>query len=121
MISVAIWQSVIPVVIFMKGEIVSDEGGEVSFSVIGYKLRKCDLVRGSSVGWYLIDGAWNETPFQYINDPTPESTRATSYYKQHFGIWRWYGVPDDATSVRLTVQHNCGEHLTTTQAGVFVR
>jgi hypothetical protein len=114
------WNLGVPVVALMEADFITNTGGRAEARVTGLKVRKCHLVRGSTVGWYESPkDVWHETPFEYLNDLTPDSSRAAGWFRQSFGIWSWTELPLDSRSVRVTVQHECGGNIRTTIAGTF--
>lgn len=105
-----------PVTYGMRFEEVSRSGAVVEGRVLGRKIKDCAVVNGSFVGWQKVGGIWYETPFQFISDETPDSTRPDTWALQDFGIWQWSNVLADASNLKMTLQHNCGGDLTVTQA-----
>lgn len=82
---------------------------EVRAVLSGHKIRGCELVAGSFVGWYLAPWGWQEVPFEWLADTSPDSTRPRSLFeRQRFGPALWREVPAAAREVRVTAQHNCG-------------
>lgn len=112
------WTYRAPVVVFMTAQNVAFEAGSVTAEVFGRKLRNCEVVKGSVIGWYERGGVWFEIEdFEFLQDRTPDSTRPTG--RQSFGVWRWGGIHPDATAVRMTMEHLCGDTLRVTTNGPF--
>ena len=110
----------LPVVAGMEAEYVEVRPDRVDARVTGIKLRGCSLVAGSAVGWYEgPTDVWNETPFEYIDDMHPESSRPSGLFRQNFGIWSWRKLPAHYQSLRTTVQHDCNGDVRTTISGTF--
>lgn len=114
-----LWSIFAPVVVFMKAGKWQAEGQSVSASITGYKLKSCNVVKGSSVGWAKFNGEWSEVPFAFIADDTPDSTRPAEFSRQSFGRWSWT-LPVTTDQVRLTMQHECDGEVRTTVIGPFV-
>lgn len=114
------WNTGVPVVGFMKASYISAEGGVVTARVTGVKIRGCDYIKGSSIGWYKGPfGVWHETDFTYVGDLSPDSNRASGWFRQNFGLWQWSGIPSEYQKLRVTTQHDCGGKIRTTIAGTF--
>lgn len=110
----------LPVTAFMKVTVVTVEKGRVVLHVTGRKLRDCDLVPHSKVGWYMLAGIPIETEFEFLKDTTPESTRPAAWMEvQDFGHWEWKGVPLTSTEVRLTARHKCSTGIKTRIIGTW--
>lgn len=105
-----------PVTYGMRFEETSRAGAVVGGRVLGRKIKDCAVVKGSFVGWQKVGAIWYETPFQFIADDTPDSTRPNGWALQDFGIWQWSNVSAGASDVKMTLQHNCSGNLTVTQA-----
>lgn len=98
-----------PVVAFMKIEDVQRTDETITGRVIGRKIKNCPIVGNSFVGWQKRAGIWEEVSgFEFLNDASPNSSKPSSIANQSFGLWRWHGIAEDATAVRLTLLHNCG-------------
>lgn len=113
------FRSTTPVVIGMRAVSMDHSGTTIDVRVTGWKIRSCDVVRGSAVGWFRENKIWHEAPFEFADDLSPDSTRPIGYLRQHFGVWRWSNIPAGARKVRLTLQHDCNGKIRTTIAGVF--
>lgn len=88
--------------------------------VKGRKIKDCAVVANSFVGWQKVDSVWHETPFAFIDDPSPNSTRPDGWAVQAFDIWRWYDVSPEATDVKMSLQHDCDGRLEVTQAAFSI-
>lgn len=96
-----------PVLGMMQAEVSADEKGYVYAEVSGYKFRDCLLVEDSLVGFYVRYGIPYETPFEPVDDSTPNSSKPASFIRKSFGAYLWSDVPDDAEMVQFTAQNNC--------------
>ncbi len=113
-------QLYLPVTFLMKAEQVSRVESAVTMRVSGYKLRDCEVVKGSPVGWYVIGGEPIETSFEFVDDLTPDSSKPKSLFeRQSFGLWKWEGLPEFADEVRLTIKHTCGSETKTRIVGTW--
>ena len=122
MVVIAIFfvQLYLPVTFLMKAEQVSKTESTVTMRVSGYKLRDCEVVKNSSVGWYLVGGVPIETRFEFVDDLTPYSSKPKSLFeRQSFGLWKWEGLPEFADEVRLTIKHTCGSETKTRIVGTW--
>ena len=108
--------AVSPVTIGMRIHDTSQVHETFQGNVFGYKIKDCAVVKDSFVGWQRVEGIWTETPFSFIDDPTPNSTRPKIWGQQDFGGWQWRDLADGATDVKLSLMHNCDGSLTVTQA-----
>lgn len=107
MLCLLAWNAFVPVVALMEARPVSLVDRVYTARVSGYKIRGCDIVAGSSVGWQRVSGQWTKIPFAFLNDKGgTEVTRPSEWEKQNFGLWQW-GLLNSVDDVRLTVQHNC--------------
>lgn len=108
----------IPVTALMRGEAIERTETRVTLRVTGRKVRDCQVVGGTFVGWSQgPDGVWHEGSISFPNDATPDSSRPTG--RQSFGLFRWDGVVPGAERVKATVTHNCDGHLRITTVGPF--
>ncbi|MBW4710745.1 hypothetical protein KX928_23390 [Roseobacter sp. YSTF-M11] len=76
--------------------------GYVQARFAGYKVRDLRPVRGSVTGSVRQYGFWDDVLFEFVDDPTPDSSKPKG--KQHFGVWRWYGplIAEAQMSMRHT-------------------
>lgn len=109
-----------PVTVSMNIENVDRAEATVQGRVFGRKIKDCAVVKDSFVGWQMVNDIWYETPFQFVDDPSPNSTRPDGWAVQDFGVWRWDDVAPAATDVKMTLQHNCGGRLEVTQASFSI-
>lgn len=105
-----------PVTIGMRFYKFEFSEGIATGHVIGRKIKDCTVVKDSFVGWQLVGDVWLETPFDFIDDPSPNSTRPHAWQPQDFGLWQWRDVTEGATALKMSMQHDCGGALTVTQA-----
>lgn len=56
----------------------------------GYKWKNWKPVAGSVSGRIIRDHRADDAYFEFINDPTPDSSKPPGY--SDFGVWRWYGT-----------------------------
>ena len=100
-----------PVTKLMEAELVSRSPRSVTVQVSGYKIRNCKLISDSFVGWYKNEaGEWTEAVGRvgFPNDETKNSTRPAGIFdRQNFGLFKLNGVPKDASTIRVTVNHLC--------------
>jgi len=104
------WATHLPVTAFMENSGFTREGLVVQSKFTGYKIRECDRVVRSEVGWYRAYGVWEETSFKFIKDTSPNNTKPSGMWKQGFGIWQWGYVPTVATELRLTMLFDCKDN-----------
>lgn len=83
-------------------------GGSVAAELSAIKIRGCNVVAGSFVGWDYGPKGWAETGFEWVGDLSPDSTKPRSWWRVQLGPALWWHAREDATKVRLTVQHSCG-------------
>lgn len=100
-------------------EWVTTKNHVTAVEVAGYKVRDCQTVKGSFVGWVYFDEMWHETPFEFVNDPSPDSSEPATFDKQSFGSWRWHTPPQIGELVKMTMQHSCKGVIQTTSIGPF--
>lgn len=117
-VGVHLWTVFAPVTVFFKASDWHIEPSGITSTLTGYKIRNCQVVRGSAVGWQQTGAGWTETPFTFISDSSPDSTRPAELKRQSFGTWRWTTTSIDHP-VRLTVQHECNGVVRTTIIGPF--
>ncbi len=111
--------SFIPITLFMSVERWESTRSHITAEIIGYKIRDCQIVRGSYVGWVYSGEAWREIPFEFINDTSPDSSGPATIDRQSFGLWRWHTQPRNGKEVKMTMQHNCDGSIQTTSIGPF--
>lgn len=100
---------VMPVVVFDRADnLRRTTSGDVRASLGAWKVRGCQVVSGSFVGWARGPDGWREVGFAWIDDLSPDSSNPAGMFFQTFGLAEWSGVSRSATSVRLTVLHSCG-------------
>ena len=113
-----LWTAFAPVTLFFKASDWHIKESGITADLTGYKIRNCEVVRGSAVGWQQTGAGWTETPFTFMHDSSPDSTRPAELRKQSFGTWRWTTTSLDHP-VRLTVQHECDGVVRTSIIGPF--
>lgn len=100
-----------PVVALMKAELVARSPQSITVSVTGYKIRSCELVSESFVGWYKNkQGAWAEANgrVSFPNDTSKNSNRPAGVFsQQNFGLFKLNGVPEYSRKIRVTANHLC--------------
>lgn len=106
-----VYQWVVPVTAWMAGIPTDRNANDVTLRVSGYKLRDCDLVGGSFVGWYINEfGEWAEArgPVEFPDDASPGNSRPSSWWtRQDFGLFKLNGITPETVKVRVTVRHIC--------------
>jgi len=115
-----IFSTYAPVTVSMHIEEIERNQDYVQGHVYGRKIKDCAVVKDSFVGWQKVGNVWRETPFAFIDDPSPNSTRPDGWEIQDFGIWRWYDVLPTSSEVKMTLQHNCKGSLEVTQASFSI-
>ena len=77
-------------------------------SVYMQKNLKCRYL-GNEAGYVLIDGVWEESGFDFVDDLTPGNSHPQLAKKASFGVWRWsdWKVAGEVTDVMVTVEHIC--------------
>jgi hypothetical protein len=111
--------SFIPITFLMSVNEWKSTRSHITAEVMGYKVRDCQVVKGSFVGWVYSGEAWREIPFEFVNDSSPNSSKPATFDKQSFGSWRWHTQPRDGKSVKMTMQHSCNGAIQTTSIGPF--
>jgi hypothetical protein len=110
----------LPVTVLMRSDLIEKADDYIVMRISGYKIRGCDVVPNTAVGWSVTAGYPEETKFEFVHDLTPDSTRPFSYFdEQGFGLWKWSGLSESADSVRLTMRHNCGGIERTREIGTW--
>lgn len=119
LIIVAVFRAFFPVVIFMEPGVWKANHVTVQAKVTGYKIRDCEVVPKTFIGWVQRGNSWTEVPLTFPDDPSPDSTAPKSYERQSFGIWRWRVDPKTANTIKVTLQHKCDGKVRTTTVGPF--
>jgi len=103
------WMAYGKVVWFEKGEVVNHTHGRLQMKVSAYKLRDCEIVPNSQLGYvHSAGGLWEEAEIRFIRDITPNSSKPRLFQRQSFGTWEWSFYPNKlAKSVLVTVIHRC--------------
>lgn len=107
-----------PVTFLMSAVKWENTESHVTAEITGYKVRDCQVVKGSFVGWVYSDKMWREVPFEFVKGTSPDSSKPPTLDKQSFGVWRWH-TPPQGESVKITMQHRCANTIQTTSIGPF--
>jgi hypothetical protein len=118
LVLLTVFDTFTPVTTFMQVREWRSDRSSITADVVGFKIRDCDVVPGSSVGW-VKGSEWYEVPFEFVDDDTPDSSKPATSAKQSFGLWRWVTRPVDGKLVKMTIQHKCDGVVRTTTAGPF--
>ena len=67
--------SFIPITLFMSVQNWKGTRSYITAEVTGYKIRDCQVVRDSYVGWVYSGETWYEIPFEFVDDDSPNSSK----------------------------------------------
>lgn len=96
---------------------VSLTNDEFIANIVATKIADCKFLANETSGWRFNNGLWHETKFEFLDDPSPGSTRPIG--TQSFGLWKYEIKPGD-TQVRTTVCHLCSTKRICTTIGPFM-
>lgn len=106
-----IYYTKMPVVAFMDAEVIERAEHSVTVQVKGRKIRDCALLPDTWVGLYRnTAGEFTETSgsIEFPDDFSKDSSRVASWFeRKNFGLFKINGVPANADTVWVTVQHLC--------------
>ena len=120
LVIVSSWAMWGEVIWLAKGDTIKNAGGAVLLNVSAYKLRNCEIIPNSALGYVRSDGKlWEEASIKFIADKSPNSNRPRILQRQSFGVWEWTWehVDQTAKEVMVTVVHRCNNKMRLTRIG----
>lgn len=101
----------IPVTVGMRGQLVDRGENHATLEVNGYKIRDCDVIMDSFVGYYRDRDSVGLVEVQRVDFPydrLPGNSRAPSTSRSYnFGLFRFSGLPSTAEGVYFSSKHSC--------------
>lgn len=91
--------------------------GVITAEISGLKLRSCELIQGTTMGYVAKDGIVKEVPFSVSQD-IKNSPRSINY-KISFGNWKWVVDSHTDISVMTTMKYSCGNTIINETVGPF--
>lgn len=115
----AVFHYSVPVLIGMEALNWDVGRNYVTADIIGYKVRDCNFIKGSSVGYVSKGGSFYEVPVTFADSTAASPT--SIIYKINFGQWNWNLEDKDAAvvSVMTTLKFECNGTIIYERAGPF--
>tara|TARA_B110000459_G_C16625841_1_gene505660 strand:+ start:4189 stop:4767 length:579 start_codon:yes stop_codon:yes gene_type:complete len=94
------------------------EDGKIKLHIVGKKNQNCSLIANSWAGYAQNNSTvWHQVPFEFINDYSYSENGSRPSGENDFSWWAW--TTTKASSVLLTIRHECKGKIVQTSIGPF--